>query len=168
MADQIYIATRNLDGTEWGLTGPETFVKNPQLQTDVDNGPLILVQIFEAPSYEDAKECFEKVRDEWIDREADSFSLEKLKELILVAESHGKKEYDFHLLIYEKELEEDGYLTVSWFWGGDAVSRADFAIHMNNLVVTIRNENDDGRPWLSIEPDPINLFAAMIFGASKS
>lgn len=56
----IWIITKSLDGTEWGLTTAETLANTPQLQTDVFDEPLIMVKAFKAESHEEAKKEYEK------------------------------------------------------------------------------------------------------------
>jgi len=61
----IWVCVRSTDGTEWGLSTPEGMVQNPCLQQDVDGGPMVLMRMFRAPSYEEAKRVHEDIMAGW-------------------------------------------------------------------------------------------------------
>jgi hypothetical protein len=65
VARTVYIVTRSLNGTEWNMTSSVNLARNPVLLTDVDNGPMVLVDVFTAETGEAANERKEALLDEW-------------------------------------------------------------------------------------------------------
>lgn len=50
-----WISLRAEDACEWMLTGAENIDRDPKLLKDTDGKPMVVVQRFEAPTWEDAK-----------------------------------------------------------------------------------------------------------------
>lgn len=56
-----YIIVRSHDGCEWGVTSVENHVKCPQLSRDTEGNPMLLMDVFPASTWEQAKERQEEL-----------------------------------------------------------------------------------------------------------
>jgi len=56
-----WISLRAEDACEWILTGAENIDRDPKLLKDTDGKPMVVVQRFDAPTWEDAKVVHEKL-----------------------------------------------------------------------------------------------------------
>ena len=87
-----------------------------------------------------------------------------LRKIVREAERLGQESWAFSLATYGDEFDEDGYLTVSWFWDGDEASTAVLAVRLEREPeprVFIRLEKEDKDPWLELPCNPLSIAAAM-------
>lgn len=56
-----WVSIRSEDACEWMLTGAENIDNDPSLLKDADGNPMVIVQRFEAPTWDDAKVVHERL-----------------------------------------------------------------------------------------------------------
>lgn len=62
---ETYIIVMSEDGCEWGCTSAENHVRCPQLSRDTEGNPMLLIDVFPASTWEQAKERQEELMREF-------------------------------------------------------------------------------------------------------